>query len=290
VDLNELLSTVRNSLESMAEAKGLRLRIRPTRLCAMSDAALLQRMVVNLVINAIRYTPSGSVLVACRPDAQSQGVRIEVWDSGIGIPAEHHEDIFKEFYQLSNRAGDRNFGMGLGLNIVQRSAALLGHRIALRSQVGCGTRFTLTLEAAPRAQTAAQSPGQLADAVPGDITGMQVLLIEDNDNAREAVKGLLQSWGCTVSVASSLTEAQDQLHGAGIPDLILSDFHLGVAENGIQCIQTLRAQAGRHVPACLVSGDTNDDFLRAVAAADLTLLHKPVRPAKLRSLLRHLRQ
>jgi CheY-like chemotaxis protein len=148
----------------------------------------------------------------------------------------------------------------------------------------------LTLEAAPRAQTAAQSPGQLADAVPGDITGMQVLLIEDNDNAREAVKGLLQSWGCTVSVASSLTEAQDQLHGAGIPDLILSDFHLGVAENGIQCIQTLRAQAGRHVPACLVSGDTNDDFLRAVAAADLPLLHKPVRPAKLRSLLRHLRQ
>jgi signal transduction histidine kinase len=288
VDLNELLSSVRSSLESMAEAKGLRLHIRPTRLWAFSDASLLQRMVINLVINAIRYTERGTVLVACRPDAQGKGVRIEVWDSGIGIPAEHHEDIFKEFYQLSNRAGDRNFGMGLGLNIVQRSAALLGHRIALRSQVGCGTRFTLILEAAPHSQTAPQSPANLPQTVSGDIGGMRLLLIEDNDNAREAVQGLLQSWGCTVRVASSLAEAMQQLSDAWVPDAILSDFHLGTTEDGMVCIQTLRAMTGQHIPACLISGDTNDDFLQSVVAADLPLLHKPVRPAKLRSLLRRM--
>jgi CheY-like chemotaxis protein len=288
VDLNELLSSVRGSLSSMAEAKGLRLRVRPTRLWAFSDAALLQRMLVNLVINAIRYTEQGTVLVACRPDAQGNGVRIEVWDSGIGIPEEHHEDIFKEFYQLSNRTGDRNFGMGLGLNIVQRSAALLGHRIALRSQVGCGTRFSLIMESAPRLLTAAQSPEQPLAAMPGDISGMRVLLIEDNDNAREAVKGLLESWGCTVLVACSLAEAQKHLANAAVPDVILSDFHLGSTENGIQCIQTLREMAGQIIPACLISGDTHDDFLKSVVEADLPLLHKPVRPAKLRNMLRRL--
>ena len=289
VDLNELLSSVRSSLSSMAESKGLRLRIRPTRLWAFSDAALLQRMVVNLVINAIRYTEQGTVLVACRPDAQGRGVRIEVWDSGIGIPAEHHEDIFKEFYQLSNRSGDRNFGMGLGLNIVQRSAALLGHRIALRSQIGCGTRFALMMESAPRLLPMAQGSEQAPTAQPGDIGGMQVLLIEDNDNAREAVKGLLESWGCSVQVASSLAEARTHLSNAAIPDVILSDFHLGSTENGIQCIQTLREMAGQPIPACLISGDTHDDFLTSVVAADLPLLHKPVRPAKLRNMLRRLK-
>jgi CheY-like chemotaxis protein len=287
--LDELLSSVRSALENMAEAKGLRLRIRPTRLWAFSDATLLHRIVINLVINAIRYTERGSVLVACRPHAQGQGVRIEVWDSGVGIPAEHHEDIFKEFYQLSNRSGDRNFGLGLGLNIVQRSADLLGHRIALRSQPGCGTRFTLMLEAAPPAQRAAEGSEPPAQAMPGDIAGMQLLLIEDNDNAREAVRGLLQSWGCTVHVASSLAEAADQLARVGIPDVIISDYHLGAAENGIACIQTLRTLSGQHIPACLISGDTHSDFLQSVVAAELPLLHKPVRPAKLRSLLRRLR-
>jgi signal transduction histidine kinase/CheY-like chemotaxis protein len=290
VDLNELLSSVRSSLASMAEAKGLRLRIRPTHLWAFSDASLLQRMVVNLVINAIRYTERGTVLVACRPHAHGSGVRIEVWDSGIGISAEHHEDIFKEFYQLSNRAGDRNFGMGLGLNIVQRSAALLGHRIDLRSEFGCGTRFTLGLEAAPRSQSTTPSLVDVQESIPGDLTSdTQVLLIEDNDNAREAVRGLLQSWGYTVHVASSLSEARDHVSRLGAPDIILSDFHLGATEDGIVCIQTLREITGRNIPACVISGDTNDDFLQSVVAADLPLLHKPVRPAKLRSLLRRMR-
>jgi CheY-like chemotaxis protein/anti-sigma regulatory factor (Ser/Thr protein kinase) len=286
VDLNDLLASVRSALEPMAEAKGLRLRIRHTNLWGTSDALLLQRMLFNLVINAIRYTERGTVLVACRLRDQGRKVCIEVRDSGIGIPVEHHEDIFKEFYQVANRAGDRNFGLGLGLNIVQRSAALLGHSLDLRSQVGQGTRFTILLERAERG--VAQDPLERLQPTPGDITGLRVLLFEDNINARTAVQELLQSWGCEVQVAANKVEALQRLQEAGTPDVILSDYHLGAHETGIECIAALREQAGSAIGACLMSGETHADFLQEVKAAQLPLLHKPVRPAKLRSLLRHL--
>lgn len=286
VDLNDMLASVRNALEGSAEAKGLRLRLRPTTLWANSDAPLLQRMLLNLVINAIRYTEKGSVLVSCRARDNGRTVCIEVRDSGVGIPAEHHEDIFKEFYQLSNRAGDRNFGLGLGLNIVQRSAQLLGHTISLQSQVGCGTRFSIRMERCAPLTTAAQ---RLSEApTPGDVSGLQVLVIEDNANAREAVRELLQSWGCRVQEAADQVQALALLQSHGVPDVILSDYHLGAAENGIACIQALRLRAGQNIPACLMSGETDEAFLREVKFAALPLLHKPVRPAKLRSLLRHL--
>jgi signal transduction histidine kinase/CheY-like chemotaxis protein len=289
VDLNDLLASVRSALEGTAETKGLRLRLRPTRLWANSDALLLQRIVVNLVINAIRYTDRGSVLVACRSVAQGQGVCIEVWDSGIGIPAEHHEDIFKEFYQLANRTGNRNIGLGLGLNIVQRSAALLGHRISLRSQTGCGTRFSIRMDAVPPSEAVQKNAAEKLLPTLGDISGMQLLLVEDNLNVREAVQDLLQSWGCTVHLAASQSQALEQLQRHGVPDVIFSDYHLDGAENGIACILALRAAAGVFIPACLMSGETDEEFLQAVKAADVPLLHKPVRPAKLRSLLRHMR-
>ena len=286
VDLNDMLDSVRSSLDNMAEAKGLRLRIRPTTLWVHSDAALLQRMLVNLVINAIRYTERGTVLVCCRSGAQGRRVRIEVRDSGIGIAHEHHQDIFKEFYQLANQAGDRSFGMGLGLNIVERSAALLGHQIALRSNPGCGTRFSILADAAEPVQTAPSADKW--QPIPGDVVGLRVLLIEDNDNAREAVGDLLNSWGCMVRTATGLSEARAHLQASGVPDVIVSDYHLGAAESGIDCIQALRQDASRPIAACLISGDTHEDFLQAVKAADIPLLHKPVRPAKLRSLLRRL--
>jgi CheY-like chemotaxis protein len=289
VDLNDLLDGMRSALAPMAEAKGLRLKVRPTALWAFSDDVLLQRMLANLVVNAIRYTENGTVLVACRSHNAGQGVRIEVWDSGIGIPAEQHENVFQEFFQLSNRAGDRNFGLGLGLNIVQRSAHLLGHQIALRSQEGLGTRFTIILDTRMPAQTVQRDAVDKLLPSPGDVSGMRILVIEDNSHARAAVQGLLQSWDCEVRVAANRDEALQQLRSGGVPDLVLSDYHLGAAENGIECIQTLRTQAGTHIPACLMSGETHEDFLQAVKAADLPLLHKPVRPAKLRSLLRHMR-
>lgn len=285
IDLNALLDALRSAMQTMAETKGLRLRIRPTRLWVYSDAMLLQRMLMNLVTNAIRYTEQGSVLVVCRAHGAG-GLRIEVWDSGIGIAAEHHEDIFKEFYQLARQAGDHHLGLGLGLHIVQRSAALLGHQIALRSNLGCGTRFTIVLQ-----QAAAQSHPLVTERLgtPGDLHGMRVLLIEDNPHAREAVHALLESWGCQVFQASTYAETLQHVPTWGVPDVILSDYQLGAGATGIDCIAAVRSQAQANVPACLLSGETHEDFLQAAKAAELPVLHKPVRPAKLRSLLRHLR-
>lgn len=287
VHLNDLLYALHGTLNESATAKGLRLRIRPTHLWVHSDALLLQRMLLNLAINAIRYTQRGTVLVACRLQGGGEQVRIEVRDSGIGIAPEHHEDIFQEFYQLASPSGDRSVGLGLGLNIVQRSATLLGHGITLQSGLGCGTRFSILL------QRCAPAAGPSQTAAPGmeplrDLSGLRVLLIEDDPSARAVVGQLLLSWGCQVAEAADLAQAAQAMAETGVPDVILSDYHLGSAQTGMDCIAALRAQAGRSLPACLMSGETQGDFLQKVSEAGLPLLHKPVRPAKLRSLLRNL--
>ncbi len=288
VDLNALLRMVQQSVEVLAVTKGLRLRVHPTTLWAYSDKSLLQRIVVNLALNAVRYTPSGTVLIACRPERSGRGVRIEVWDSGIGIAPEHHEDIFKEFYQLQSHQGDRRFGMGLGLNIVQRSAALLGHQVAVRSQVGCGSRFTVLLDAIPAQAADAQLAHEVVLQNVGHFGGARVMVIEDNAHAQSAMVGLLQSWDCNVQCADSLDAALARIEASGVPDIVLSDFQLGSGANGIDAIALIRARYGESIQACLISGETLDDMQRLAKEAQLTVLHKPVRPAKLRSLLRRL--
>lgn len=273
------------SLNTMAAAKGLRLRIRSTRLWASTDAALLQRVVMNLVQNAINYTTEGSVLVACRPTSEGTHLRLEVWDSGIGISAEHQREIYKEFYQVGNRGRDRNQGLGLGLNIVERSAQLLGIEVHLQSEPGCGTRFTLRVPAA-RAGTVDELPPE--PMVVSDLAGVCVLLIEDDAAARAGVSALLESWGCSVAVATHSAEAMEMVRLGLVPTLVVSDYRLGEGADGLQAIALLRESLGENLPACLMSGDTDAALMLAAQSAGLTLLHKPVRPAKLRSLLRRL--
>lgn len=287
VDLDALLRSVRQAVEAPAQAKGLRLHVRATRLWGFSDAGLLQRIVVNLALNAVRYTPYGSVLIACRSRQGGTVARIEVWDTGIGIAEEHHEDIFKEFYQLRSHQGDRRFGMGLGLNIVQRSAALLGHLVELRSVPGRGSCFSVTLRTTPALPAAQTVQDGLLQQVQ-DFGGARVLVIEDNPNAQAALCGLLSSWGCDAVGADSLESALQQLARVGAPDVVLSDFQLGSGANGIEAIARIRARYGAQLAACLVSGETQDGLQVQARAAGLTVLHKPVRPAKLRSLLRRL--
>lgn len=288
VDLGQMLQAIRNDLEVQAADKGLRLRVRPSPYWALSDRPVLQRIVMNLTQNAIRYTQKGTVLVSSRPAERGNGIRIEVWDSGIGIAPEHHATIFTEFFQVGNTGRDRTQGMGLGLNIVQRSAQILGHTITLRSEVGCGTRFTVTVPRIeePSGISAAQADPRLFAAY--DFTGQTVLLLEDDDLARSAMVELLSSWGCQVLAASSLTLASTLLAAAPDVSVIVSDFRLGEADDGMGAIFKLRAQARRHVPACLVSGDLDGALMQMARDAGITLLHKPVRPAKMRSLLRHL--
>jgi signal transduction histidine kinase len=284
--LNTTFDKLRSSFSDMARQKGLRLRIRPTRCWVHSDTVLLHRVLLNLLSNAVQHTHSGTVLLTCRPAAERGFVRIQVRDSGIGIAPEHQQKVFEEFYQVENPERDRSKGLGLGLSIVERSCTLLDHRIALRSGLGCGSTFTLLVPVG-QPGAAAPVPALPDSATLSDIRGMRVLLIEDDELGRAALKGLLQSWGCCVVEASTAQAALAQWDPARMPDFILSDYRLLGTQDGVDAVEGLRTLAGRPIPACVISGDTDAVVRQRISGSGLLLLQKPVKPAKLRSVLRH---
>lgn len=290
VNINVIFDFVRVSNTSTARDKGLRLRVRPTSLWCLSDPVLLQRMVMNLANNALRYTHTGTVMVRCRKIHQGKSIRIDVMDSGVGIAPEHQDDIFREFFQVGNAARDRTQGLGLGLNIVQRSARLLGHSIELNSAPGCGTRFSIVVPLSSTHLVAQiRHPEAVVPALPqNSLEGVRVLVVEDDFTSRQAQEELLQSWGCEVCAVGTAVLAFKSVQQGFAVDVVISDFRLGGENNGLDVIAQVRKLVGWSVPACVVSGDTDADLMQAARAASLTLLHKPVRPAKLRSLVRHL--
>jgi signal transduction histidine kinase len=294
--LEAVFQPIRDAWASEAEERGLRLRVRHSALWVRSDDVLLKRILFNLVGNALRYTPQGSVLVAARLCDQGRSVRLEVRDSGVGIAAEHHEMIFREFYQVGNVERDRTKGLGLGLNIVERTSRLLGHRLSFRSSPGSGSCFMLEL---PLAQPPAlvdsvktlsgSDPAQLGLQMPGTLDGLTVLVVEDDDLSRAGLLGLLGSWGCTVLEARTYAQAVEQFGRCGQDvDVVLSDFRLPEGGDGLDLLGQFRGQAQGVLRAALMSGDTAPHLMQRARLAGVPLLHKPVRPAKLRSLLRHL--
>ncbi|MBI2747707.1 MAG: response regulator [Burkholderiales bacterium] len=287
VPLAPLFDQLRGALQPVASEKGLRLRLRCSDIWVQSDPTLLHRILLNLISNALRYTGNGGVLVGCRRSRSGSHLWIEVWDTGVGIAPEHQQDIFREFYQIGNPERDRSKGLGLGLNIVDRTARLLGHPLQLCSVPGHGTRFRIEL---PLAQ-----PGDLqsllaaADPLPvDDVRGLRILVIEDDRQSAQALRGLLDSWGCVVAVVEGLQGALTVVDGGFVPDLVLSDFRLRAGESGMQTLEHLRTTLVRSLPACLMSGDTDPELIQSCRDAGLPLLHKPVRPAKLRTLIRRL--
>ncbi|NVO04911.1 MAG: response regulator [Rhodoferax sp.] len=284
--LNPVLDQLRTSFTETARQKGLRLRIRPTRAWVHSDPVLLHRVLLNLLSNAVQHTPCGTVLLACRPGAQSGTLRLEVRDSGIGIAPAQQQKVFEEFYQVENPERDRSKGLGLGLSIVERACQLLDHPIALRSALGCGSTFTLTLPLGP----VEPAPAAIATDDPlvqPEAKALRVLLIEDDELGRAALKGLLLSWGYGVVEAGTASDAIAHFNPAQPPDFILTDYRLRGALNGIDTVRQLRALAASDIPACVLSGDTAEEVKAQIQSAGLLLLQKPVKPAKLRSLLRH---
>lgn len=284
--LQDLFERLAQDMAPLAQDKGLQLRIRPCQVWVRSDPALLYRILLNLVGNALRYTEQGGVLLACRHAGASAQATIEVWDSGLGIAPEHQEAVFKEFYQVNNPARQRGQGLGLGLNIVQRSCQLLMHPLTLSSRLGVGTRFQVNVRKELAGLVPTPAPVTSEQQMQDGLTGT-VLVIEDDDLVRRALVDLLQSWGWMVAEARGLKSALHLIQEGVLPGLIISDYRLDDTLNGILVITQLRQQLARFIPACLISGDTDRELIQAAQAAQLTLLHKPVRPAKLRSLLRH---
>jgi signal transduction histidine kinase/CheY-like chemotaxis protein len=287
--LDGVFEQLNNSFAGAAAGKGLRLRIRPSPAWLQTDPILLHRILLNLVSNAVQHTPRGSVLVSCRPTHGLTHARIEVWDSGIGIAAQHHQKIFEEFFQVENPERDRSKGLGLGLSIVERSCKLLGHPLVMRSSLGCGTRFTLRVPLAP-AQAIDTAAAAADTSMKNEFESLHILLIEDDALGSAAVEGLLASWGCQVSVAGDAQMACDLLRHGPTPDFIVSDYRLRGLHHGVDAIRLLRQLSGQQIAACVISGDTDENVRQQTQAAGLVLLQKPVRPAKLRSLLRHFAQ
>lgn len=278
--LDRLFARMRDEFEPLAQEKGLALRIAPSGVWLRSDPVLLGRIVQNLVSNAVRYTPRGGVLVGCR--RRGAAVRIDVIDSGTGIPEEEREHVFREFYQLANPEHDRSKGLGLGLAIVERLARLLDHPVEIASRAGRGSRFSITVtRGAPRSTAA-----PLEAIETGIPRGALVSLIDDDALAREAMRGLISSWGCEVVSAASAAEAALKLAAYGrMPDLIVTDYRLAGGGTGLQAIAQLHSAFGAQIPACLVTGDTSPDVLGEIESAGLHALTKPVAPLRLRALV-----
>jgi signal transduction histidine kinase/CheY-like chemotaxis protein len=278
VALAPLFARVVAEFRPQAEAKGLVLRSVPTRLAVDSDAALLERMMRNLVANAVRYTSRGGIVVGAR----RRGARVSavVVDTGVGIAPEHGSRIFEEFYQV--RSGDRtstaSSGMGLGLAIVRRLGQLLGHDVAVASRLGAGSCFRID---APRAADAVHA---FAGTVPdvaciarASLEGTLVAVVDDDPAAIDAMTELFSIWGAEVvggRDARNLMEALGRV--ARYPDLVVADLRLGDGASGVIAVRALRDELGFAVPALIVSGDTSAAAERAARSAGLTLLPKPV--------------
>ncbi|MGE5320375.1 MAG: ATP-binding protein [Hyphomicrobiaceae bacterium] len=284
--LQKLLLDLDQQFGALAAEKQLRLRFRPCDITLYSDPLLIERILANLIANAIRYTDDGGVLVACRRRGRS--VRISVIDTGRGIAADQQESVFQEFVQLHNPARDRSKGLGLGLAIVSRLGRLLGHRVALRSRPGHGSAFSIDVPAGEARLIRPPSNTRTAGPIPADAL---VLLVDDESAILRGMAELFDNWNIDLVTAHSADEAEHWLASIDrVPDVIVSDYRLPDDTDGIEVISRLRQKLGRAIPAILVTGDTAPDTILRISQAGFPLLHKPLRPAKLRALLTHLIQ
>jgi signal transduction histidine kinase len=279
--LQDLCQRLINDYTPETEANGLTLEYSPCDIVVNSDLALLERILRNFISNAIRYTEKGRVKIICVPCGEN--IRIDVLDTGIGIPPEQQRDIFKEFHQLDNPERDRKKGLGLGLAIVDRLSQLLAHPIELQSTPGKGSRFSVSV---PRGDPRLV----FTDTIPSvgetshNLAGLRVMVVDDEISVREGMFTLLDGWGCEVILAGSEDEAVADASSEP-PDAIIMDYRLRDGRNGPQAIARLINEFGHTIPALIVTGDTATERLREAKASGYQLIHKPIQPAMLRAFL-----
>lgn len=282
IALGPLLDRLHEEFAPTAQARGLRLQVMPCRAVVQSDPVYLKRIVQNLLSNALRYTQSGRVLVGAR--RQAGHIRLEVWDTGPGIPPDKQTEIFQEFTRLDPTA---EAGMGLGLAIVEQACALLGHPLTLQSRVGRGTVFRVTVPLAPQSALA-PAPLALTDAPRGPLDDLLVLVVENDATVRAGMMQVLEQWGTSPVEAATLPEAEGLIADLGVaPDVILADYQLDDGENGIDLVTRLRARHGP-IPAILITANHSADLAEQAAQAGLLVLTKPLALRRLKRVLQNL--
>lgn len=278
VDIHALLLRLAMEYVPKAATRGLAFRVVKTSLHAVADPTLLERALRNLIENALRYTPKGSVLVGAR--RRGDQIRIDVVDTGIGFAIEQRAEIFEEFHQLANPGRDLDLGLGLGLAIVARLAGLLGATVDVASNIRRGSRFSLSLPASEGSPPVDQDDAQTRDP------GGRLLVVEDNSILREGLESMLCQWGYETVSASSGEEAlivgeREGWRFCGI----ISDHRLGGPLTGLEMVRAITRRIGRDIPAMILTGDTAREVIGEIGASGIQMLHKPISAELLRSKL-----
>ncbi len=281
-DIAALAKGLGQEFESVAANAGIGLRVRTIPALAKTDQRMLTRILRNLLSNAFRYTRSGRVLLALR--ARHDSLRIEVWDTGVGIEESKLQDIFTEFHQLLPQGTGGRQGAGLGLAIVDRMVSVLGYQMDVVSRPGRGSRFSLQLPVEMHT-IASKIEQPLVAAVPG-FSGTRVLVIDNEPAVLESMKLLLERWGCLVIASPDEHQALEYLRQSKeLPAAMLADYHLDDEKTGWQAIGAVRTLLGKPLPAALVTADCSYELRKQMRAHHLPILNKPVKPNRLRALL-----
>ncbi len=270
----------------LCEGKHIQLRVVCHTFWIQSDQQLLQRIVQNLLANAIRYTTHGGILLSCRQ--RGEDVEIGVWDTGVGIAEQDQSKIFAEFHRLDDGKRMAEKGLGLGLAISERMAKVLGHKLGVTSKLGRGSHFWLR---APRAEPLPRPDREPVNELGSSHNPLQnlgVLCIDNEVEILHGMEALLSGWGCQVHTAIDYLDAQGQLDQDNSIDFILADYHLAPDKNGVDLVTNLKRRYGAHLQAIIITADRSPEIENKVSNCKFGLLQKPVKPAALRSLMRNM--
>lgn len=271
--IGPLLESLKTEFAYHASAKGIKWRVISNHFRVRSDPRLLEQMLRNLLVNAVKYTESGGVLLGCR--RRGDKLRIEIWDTGIGIASGQLKSIFEEFHQISNDARERERGLGLGLAIVQRIADLLGHTIDVRSRERHGSVFAIEIPLAKQQRLVRPQDAPVAAEAPSEPTGI-VLVIEDDPAVREMLEILFEGEGHrTTAVASSAAALALAARAEMVPDVIVADYNLPGDLTGAQLVALLRVSLHSEIPGIILTGDISTETLRKIRQAGCEHISKP---------------
>jgi len=280
--IQKLFDILTNEFNSIAIEKGLSIHFMPTSLCLNSDVQNVERILRNLISNAIRYTEQGKILIGCR--RRKNSVLLSVYDTGVGIDADKNEIIFEEFQQLDNPGRDRSKGLGLGLSIVHRLAELLSAKLSMQSIPGKGSVFSIELPRCSSNQITQQNSVNV-ETYP-KLADKTIVIIEDEEEIRHALKILISGWGSRVIEMTSVNDVTKKMHPKNKPDMILADYRLQNHETGVNIIHSIyNFYKDNKIPAIIITGDTAPDRIIEAKKSGFQLLHKPLSGGKLRALL-----
>lgn len=285
IAVQDLLDKIRRQFTELAVRRGLKFRVRSCERWVHADPQLLQRVLMNLVSNALRYTRKGGVLVGCQ--VRGDRLKIGVWDTGPGIAAHEHGRIFQEFQRLNNEDDEK--GLGLGLAICKRIANMLDAPLGLSTRVGRGSCFCISLPLATQTNDVAANRKMKANTQSGrtDFTGVKVLCLDDDSEILDAMEALLTRWGCKLQVTQSYDEAVSAVE-AFEPDILLVDYYLGVGPTGLDAAKSMNEQLNPTRPVIVITADHSEEVAEQIGESGHQLMSKPVKPAALKAMMRNL--